>query len=75
MNNEDVLWNLEDLLKIHSENTMVFTLEKFPLDVVNDRLLSIKDSSYRYLVVRKILKLMRKENKKDKIKKYHTSKQ
>lgn len=53
---------------------MIFTLERFPLETVNERLLSINDTCYRYLVVRKILKLLRKPGKREKIKKFPSKK-
>ncbi len=53
--------NIEDLLKIHSGVTMVYMTEKFSLEVVNERLMTIKDSEYRYLIVRKLLKKLRKD--------------
>ena len=49
---------------------MIFMLEKFSLETVNERLLSIKDTTYRYIIVRKLLKKLRKESGGDKIKKY-----
>jgi hypothetical protein len=36
-------------------------LEKFSLQIVNERLITIKDTEYRYLVIRKLLKKLRKE--------------
>jgi CYTH domain-containing protein len=77
MSSEDILWDLEELLKIHSENTMVFTLEKFSLEVVDQKLMAMKDPTYRYLIVRKLLKKLRKEGRGergDKIRKYHKKK-
>lgn len=53
--------NIEDLLKIHSSMTMIYMLEKFSLELVNERLMTIKDTEYRYLVVRKLLKRLRKD--------------
>jgi dsRNA-specific ribonuclease len=40
---------------------MIYMLEKFSLEVVNERLMTIKDTEYRYLVVRKLLKKLRKD--------------
>lgn len=39
---------------------MIYMLEKFSLEIVNERLMSIKDIEYRYLIVRKLLKILRK---------------
>lgn len=50
-------------MKIHSGSTMIYMLEKFSLEIVNERLMSIKDIEYRYLIVRKLLKILRKEAK------------
>jgi hypothetical protein len=41
MESSEILWDVEELLKIHSENTMIFMLERFSLDTVSERLLSI----------------------------------
>lgn len=41
--------------------TMIYMLEKFSLELVNERLMTIKDTEYRYLVVRKLLKRLRKD--------------
>ena len=60
MKSEDILWNVSDLLKIHSENTLIFMLEKFSVETVSEKLISIKDPTHRYVVVRKILKKLRK---------------
>lgn len=40
---------------------MIYMLEKFSLEIVNERLMSIRDIEYRYLIVRKLLKILRKE--------------
>lgn len=40
---------------------MIYMLEKFSLEIVNERLMTIKDTEYRYLVVRKLLKKLRKD--------------
>lgn len=39
---------------------MIFMLTRFPLEKVNDRLMNIKDTAYRYVVIRKLLKMLRK---------------
>ena len=46
---------------------MIYMLEKFSLEIVNERLMSIKDIEYRYLIVRKHLKILRKEAKENEI--------
>jgi hypothetical protein len=40
---------------------MVYMLEKFSLEIVNERIMTIKDEEYRYLVVRKLLSKLRKD--------------